>query len=566
MDVLRGHHHPPMFVALSLIVAILGSWTALDLFRRVQSHLGGARQAWIAIAAVAMGSSIWSMHFIAMLGFDPGSAVGYDPGLTVASLILAIAATGGAFSLAARPKTQRAWLVAAGAAMGAGICIMHYVGMAAVRTAMALSYDMRLVAASLAIAVTASTAALFTARREHSMTWRAAAAVVLGLAISGMHYTGMAALRMTMVPGMNHGPSGAPPYVLALSVAGATLLILFLALLASLYDQRANVLSALEAGGVGYWELDWRLRSLRLSPRARQIMGFPQGVEVSLEDLMEKVSPEHREERAQALQSSLRTGAEYDVEYRLRDEARWVNVRGRPIARGRTRLAGVVLDVTDRHEAFAAVSESERRQRLLIDELNHRVKNTLAIIQSMAIQTSKGAKSVEHFRASFEGRLVALSSTHEALTRGGWETASLRELLERELRPYRQEQVVLEGQDVELGPRHALSLGMVFHELATNAVKYGALSSETGKVQVSWRVESQPEGATLVVDWTETGGPPVGTPTRKGFGSRLIALSVEHTLYGAVRTTYRSGGFSSTLRVPLVQPRQLDENVSRLRF
>ncbi len=465
---MHGHHHHVVFVALSLIVAILGSWTALDLFRRGRAFLGGGGGTWLATAAVAMGLSIWSMHFVAMLGFDPGVAVTYDPGLTFASLVLAIIATGGAFMLAARPRAPRRSLIGAGAAMGAGICVMHYVGMAAVRTTMTLAYDPWLVAASLAVAVSASTAALFTTRRQHTLESQAAAAVVLGLAISGMHYTAMAGLRLTMAQGMPGVGPGAPPYVLGVSVAGGTLLILFLALLASLYDQRGNVLAALDGGGVGYWELEVRSGVLRLSPRARQILGLPPDGGMNLDILAERIHPDDRPARLQALQSSLRTGAEYDVEYRLADEARWVNVRGRTVARG-ARLAGVILDVTDRHEAFAAVSESERRQQLLIDELNHRVKNTLAIIQSIAIHTGKGARTVEEFRSSFEGRLVALSSTHEALTKGVWETASLRQLLERELRPYGEEQVMLDGEDIELDPRQALSLGMVFHELTTKA-------------------------------------------------------------------------------------------------
>jgi PAS domain S-box-containing protein len=563
---MHHHHHPPTFVALSLLVAIFGSWTALDLFRRMRSDLGGNRPAWLTVAAAAMGLSIWSMHFVAMLGFDPGAAVAYDPGLTLASLVLPIAGTGAAFSLAARRRGHTLWLLASGAAMGVSICLMHYLGMAAVRTAFSLSYAPSSVAAALGIAVVTSTAALFFAGRDHSLSWRLAAAVVLGLAISGMHYAGMAGLRLTPLAGAIGAPAGAPPYGLAISVAAGTLLILFMALLASLYDQRGNVLSALDAGGVGYWELDTRTRVLRLSARAKQILGFPAEAEVSYDDLSAKVHPDDAGQREQAFQSSLRTGAEYDVEYRLRDEMRWVNVRGRLVDRRAMRLAGVVLDVTDRQEAFAAVSESERRQSLLIDELNHRVKNTLATIQSIAVQTGKDAKTVEEFCASFEGRLVALSSTHEALTRGGWETASLHELLEREMRPYRQDQVSLKGKDIEIGPRHALSLGMVFHELATNAVKYGALSVEGGTVTVAWRVERHAEGEVLVVQWTERGGPPARPPSRKGFGSRLIAMSVEHTLHGTLEKSFGRAGLTCVLRTPLVQPRQLDAKVGRLGF
>src|SRR3989344_30310 len=170
------HHHHPLFVILSLVVAVLGSWTALDLFRRVRWHIGRTRQGWLGTAAVAMGASIWSMHFIAMLGFDPGSAVSYDPALTLVSFALAVGATWGAFFSAARERSGGALVMLAGAFMGAGICLMHYVGMAALRTAVSLVYGPVLVALSLLIAVAAATAALFAARRERALAWRAAAA------------------------------------------------------------------------------------------------------------------------------------------------------------------------------------------------------------------------------------------------------------------------------------------------------------------------------------------------------------------------------------------------------
>lgn len=203
------HHHHPVFVALSLVIAVFGSWTALDLFRRVRSHIGRARKVWLGAAAAAMGVGIWSMHFVAMLGFDPGAPVRYDVGLTLLSLVLAIAATWGAFFSAASERSGGALLTLAGAAMGAGICTMHFVGMAALRTTAPLRYEPGLVALSLLIAVGAATAALVAAQRERTRRWRAAAALILGAAIAGMHYTGMAALVLTA----DHaaGVGAAPP-------------------------------------------------------------------------------------------------------------------------------------------------------------------------------------------------------------------------------------------------------------------------------------------------------------------------------------------------------------------
>jgi len=674
------HSHHSAYMLLSLLVAVLGSWTALDLFRRVRTHVGRARRIWLTTAAVAMGSSIWSMHFIAMLGFDPGSPVRYDVPLTIMSLGLAILATGGAFFAAAGGRASPRRVVVAGVFMGAGICLMHYVGMAALRTAASLAYDYRLVALSFAVAVAAATAALFAARRERSMAWRAAAAALLGGAIVSMHYTAMAALKLTSVGASVGDPVGVPPLVLAFEVAAGTLVILLLALAAALYDRRLDILGALDAGRVGYWELALPHMALSPSTRAKEIYGRSATDTLTYDDLLSAVHPEDAPSREAAMARALAAGADYDTEYRILlgdGEMRWVNVRGRVLcdARGRPqRMIGIVMDVTDRHRAFAAVAESEgrfrliadsapaliwmtdaagrptfanrhyetvfgrpavemlgpgwvdilvaedldayrraygkamrgrtdfkhftrardrhgrilwfrcegtprftpegeflgftgcnvdvteamiaqERQRLLINELNHRVKNTLATVQSIAAQTARRAESPEDFREKFETRLIALSQTHNALTRGGWESASLSELLTQEFKPYAGEQVRLDGPEVDLPPRTAVTLGMVFHELATNAAKYGALSSPTGIVRVSWQAVLGAEaGPLLVLLWREENGPAVKTPTRRGFGSRLIEGSVKGDLGGVSRMVFDPAGFHCRLEIDLSNP------------
>lgn len=237
--------HHPIFIALSVVTACLGSWTALDLFRRVRAHLGAWQGAWLMAAAVAMGLSIWSMHFIAMLGFDPGQEVRYDVGLTVLSLLLAIAATAFAFFSATERNPLR--LITSGLVMGAGIWIMHYVGMAAMITRADFINETNYMVLSFLVAVTASTGALIAARRERTFPQRALAALVLGFAIVGMHYTAMLGVRL--LPGIDSvvAEGGIDSITLAFGIAGGTFFILLLALIAALSDRRFEAVAAREA-------------------------------------------------------------------------------------------------------------------------------------------------------------------------------------------------------------------------------------------------------------------------------------------------------------------------------
>jgi PAS domain S-box-containing protein len=238
--------HHPIFVALSILIACLGSWTALDLFRRVRAHRGVWRMAWLAASGVAMGLSIWSMHFIAMLGFDPGAEVRYDIALTVLSLVLAIFATSFAF-FSVRDRELRP-LLAAGVFMGLGICTMHYVGMAAIVTSATITHAPVFVTLAFVIAIGASTGALIAARGERTLLQRMLAAVVLGSAIVGMHYTAM--LGVDAIPNAaarSVGNGAFDKVTLAIVVAGGTMFMLFLSLIAALSDRRFEALAAREA-------------------------------------------------------------------------------------------------------------------------------------------------------------------------------------------------------------------------------------------------------------------------------------------------------------------------------
>ena len=198
---------------------------------------------------------------------------------------------------------------------------------------------------------------------------------------------------------------------------------------------------------------------------------------------------------------------------------------------------------------------SEQQQKLLIDELNHRVKNTLTTVQSIARQTARGAPSLEAFNAKFEARLMALSSAHEFLSKRKWEGVSLHDILARELGSLAAgdpERVRLDGPLLTLTPRAALALSMVFHELGTNAERHGALSQPGGRVQVSWKLRrAGADPAALVLTWRELDGPSVAAPEHTGFGARMVERTIEGELEGQCDVRFLRKGVRCDITMPL---------------
>jgi NO-binding membrane sensor protein with MHYT domain len=232
--------HDPYLVALSILVASFASYTALDLSGHVGPARGFARRVWLAAAALTMGGGIWSMHFVAMLAFIMPTPMSYDIGLTTLSLVVAIFVTGGGFYVISRHSASPLRLVVSGIFMGLGIAGMHYTGMAAMREHAELSYHPLFVALSLVIAIGASTGALWLAFRTTDLGQRLAAAVVMGLAISGMHYTAMRAAIFTVRGPVHEAQVNASldQTNLALAVAGITFIILAFASVASLFERK----------------------------------------------------------------------------------------------------------------------------------------------------------------------------------------------------------------------------------------------------------------------------------------------------------------------------------------
>lgn len=223
-----------------------------------------------------------------------------------------------------------------------------------------------------------------------------------------------------------------------------------------------------------------------------------------------------------------------------------VNIR--PQKNDRGEIIGAInffYDITER-------KQHEEHQRMLLHELSHRVKNTLATVQSIAVQTLRTAPTMEAFQDAFESRLDALAKTHNLLLQNPPQVATLRDLAASELSHFATDdnsRFVIEGDDLSLPSNRAMPIGMMFHELATNAAKYGALSTPSGRVTVSWTVH-QGAQPILHLQWLETGGPPVAAPGRRGFGSRLIERGLAHELDANVRLIFDPVGVRCTMDIP----------------
>lgn len=206
----------------------------------------------------------------------------------------------------------------------------------------------------------------------------------------------------------------------------------------------------------------------------------------------------------------------------------------------------VVEDITERREA-------DRRQKLLIDELNHRVKNTLATVQSLAWQAARQGVPPQVAQQRFQERLLALSRTHNLLNETHWEGASLKTILETELQPYATapSRIQLNGPEVQLSPKSAVVLGMALHELATNAIKHGALSLMSGQVKVDWKIGQSGDEAILTIEWREMNGPQLEGQPNPGFGSRLLRQTIVQELAGELDIRFERQGMCCIIAVPI---------------
>ncbi|MET0258323.1 MAG: HWE histidine kinase domain-containing protein, partial [Methylobacterium sp.] len=210
------------------------------------------------------------------------------------------------------------------------------------------------------------------------------------------------------------------------------------------------------------------------------------------------------------------------------------------------RILAVARDITD-------LKQTEARQTVLMQEMAHRVKNTLAMVQAVATQTLRNAHSLEEAGEAFGARLQALAHAHDVLMQGAWSSADLRGLVDTAVALHGDGEpgrFVVSGPAVTLGPRPGLTLALILHELGTNATKYGALSKPEGHVAIGWSVETVEGEARLSFRWEEIGGPRVAPPTRIGFGSRLIERSLVHSFGGTAKLQFPEDGVVLTMQAP----------------
>lgn len=317
---------------------------------------------------------------------------------------------------------------------------------------------------------------------------------------------------------------------------------------AALLTNEEQLREAADAAQFGAHQYDVANDHTIRSPQFRRIVGAGDVADATFESGLAFVHPDDRDEVRKRKQQILAADDRYQFTYRVRrpdGEVRWVMDRGQVIrdsAGAASRVVGVLLDVTD-------LKSAEQRQRLLFDELNHRVKNTLAIVQSLAQQTLRTKPEPAEFARAFEDRLASLARAHNLLTRESWNGAPLATIVTSALEPFIDERgrIAIDGPPVAVPAGSTITLCLMLHELATNAAKYGALAGDGGRVSIAWTVETN--GAACLVDlqWREDGGQPIVAPARKGFGSRLLAASALQ-LNGELAMDFAHDGLRFRLR------------------
>lgn len=306
----------------------------------------------------------------------------------------------------------------------------------------------------------------------------------------------------------------------------------------------------LEAGKVGSWVWDVRTGEVTCNDMFRRMYDLPESETILAEDVLAATHPTDRPMVEAGISASFSDGVDFNIEARAARSGRWLSMRGRVYQRDAEGKALVMMG------ASIDISESKLtadHTRLLLRELNHRVKNTLAMIQSVARQTIRQNPDPQDFIDAFSGRLRTISDAHVLLADRDWTGVQLFEVIASQLGPkFRTDpdRAEVHGDDIALPADHALGLGLILHELTTNAHRYGAWSNDKGTVHIGWEVLSEPARG-LALDWREKGGPKVSKPAEYGMGARLIERSLAKVLDSDVQLSFEPDGVTARIWMPL---------------
>ncbi len=313
-----------------------------------------------------------------------------------------------------------------------------------------------------------------------------------------------------------------------------------------LEEQRRRVEIAVEATDLGFWEVDLRSDTLTWSDRNRRLFGLSRQSPVTLPIYMDLVAEEDREQVRESFRRARDGDGDFSAEYRIvtpADDIRWVLSRGRVISddQGPRLMVGTSLDVTERRAA-------DERRNLLTGELSHRAKNFISVVASIVGQTARGMTSVEKFTEVLMGRLHSMAASQDLLTATGGHAVELSGVIEKALAHFDLDRFDL---DATLGGDRiestvAVGMGLLLHEMATNATKYGALSNAGGRVIIR---RAPADEDRVAFEWRESGGPPVTPTDNKGFGTRLLQ-QVLRNQGGAVKFEFEPAGFHAHVECP----------------
>lgn len=322
---------------------------------------------------------------------------------------------------------------------------------------------------------------------------------------------------------------------------------------ARLDDSEARLHFALKAGQLGTWAFDPESGHLDTSSSCKVAFGYNPESSFGFAEFQAAVHPDDRSTVLAAINATTRSGAPYDIEYRIMTpdgEQRWIAAQGELLSR----RDGSPLSMTGFATDISARKHAEEHRQLLARELTHRVKNTLATVSAVVQQTLKNARSLEEATRIVGERITSLAIAHELLLRDEVEGAYVGEIVAGVLRPFdggSGQLYTASGLEIRLSPPVTLALSMALHELATNAAKYGALSTPAGTVAIRWDLTGRDEARRFSFSWIEYGGPPVVPPTKTGFGSRMIERVMSQHVRGSARIDYQSSGVVFTIDAPM---------------